>query len=130
MRLETWGYVDGLDEAVAFYQNAFGASIREDVIWRNEDGSYEICAFALDGGTSFSIAERKGESAIEGSVNTGNIMQMCMLYQKDELKKLEAAYAALADGARIITPMQSTAWTTHSCDLIDRYGLRWCLMIW
>jgi len=125
-----WAYVDGLDEAVAFYQNVFDAKIKTEGTWKNDDGIYEICAFELDDGTSFSIAERKGESAIEGEVNTGNIMQLCMLYKKEDLPKLEQAYERLKDGANILTPLTSAAWTSHTCDLIDKYGLRWCLMVW
>ena len=130
MKLEMWAYVDSLDEAAAFYQKAFGAKIKEDGTWKNDDGTYEICAFELDGGTSFSLAERKGESAIEGKVNTGNIMQMCMLYKKENLSKLEKAYEVLKDGAKILTPLKAAQWTSHTCDLIDKYGLRWCLMVW
>ena len=130
MRLETWTYVDSLDEAVIFYQKAFGAKIRRDGTWKNDDGTYEICQFEFDDTTTFSLAERKGESAIEGDVNTGNIMQMCMLYKKDELATLESAYEVLKDGAKVITPLKSAEWTSHTCDLIDKYGLRWCLMIW
>ena len=130
MKIEMWAYVDGLDEAVAFYQNVFDAKIKTEGTWKNDDGIYEICAFELDDGTSFSIAERKGESAIEGEVNTGNIMQLCMLYKKEDLPKLEQAYERLKDGANILTPLTSAAWTSHTCDLIDKYGLRWCLMVW
>jgi len=130
MKLETWAYVDGLNEAVAFYQKAFDAKIKTEGTWKNEDGTYEICAFELDNGTSFSLAERKGESAIEGEANTGNIMQMCMLYKKDDLPKLEKAYELLKAGANVRHPLQSAEWTSHTCDLIDKYGLRWCLMIW
>ena len=130
MRLETWGYVDGINEAVAFYQKVFDAKISEEGTWKNDDGTYEICAFELDNGTSFSLAERKGESAIEGEVNTGNIMQMCMLFKKEELPKLEKAYEMLKDGAKILCPLKPVEWTSHTCDLIDKYGLRWCLMIW
>ena len=130
MKLEVFAYVDGIGEAIAFYQKVFNAKINEEGTWKNDDGTYEICSFELDGGTSFSLAERKGESAIEGEVNTGNIMQLCMLYKKEDLAKLEKAYELLKDGADIRWPLQSKEWTSHTCDLIDKYGLRWCLMVW
>lgn len=130
MRLEMFAYVDGLDEAVSFYQEVFDAKIKADKTWRNDDGTYEICAFEFDNGTSFSIAERKGESAIEGEVNTGNIMQMYMEYKKEDSSKVEHAYELLKDGAKIISPLRAVEHTSHTCDLIDKYGLRWCLMVW
>ena len=130
MKLEVFAYVDGIDEAVVFYQKAFDAKIKTDGTWKNADGTYEICAFELDDGTSFSLAERKGEFAIEGDINTGNIMQMCILYKKEDSQKLEKAYELLKDGAKIMMPLKSVEFTSHTCDLIDKYGLRWCLMVW
>ena len=131
MKLEVFAYVDGIDEAAVFYQNAFDAKIRTDnSTWKNDDGTYEICAFELDNGTSFSLAERKGEFAVEGDINTGNIMQMVMLYKKGDSSKLEKAYEILKDGAKIIMPLKSVEFTSHTCDIIDKYGLRWCLMVW
>ena len=130
MRLEVFAYVDSLDEAVTFYKRAFGAKIKEDKTWKNDDGTYEICAFALDDSTSFSIAKRESTSSIEGEVNTGNIMQMYMEYKKDESEKLEKAYEILKDGGKIISPLKSAEHTSHTCDIIDKYGLRWCLMVW
>ncbi|MCL2445812.1 MAG: VOC family protein [Oscillospiraceae bacterium] len=130
MKLEVFAYVDGLEEAVVFYQSVFGAKINPNNSFKNDDGSYEICSFMLDDGNSFSLAERKGESAIEGEANTGNIIQLCMHYKKGDLSKLEKAYALLSDGANIRWPLQPKEWTSHTCDLIDKYGLRWCLMVW
>ncbi|MCL2373877.1 MAG: hypothetical protein FWC65_01370 [Treponema sp.] len=130
MQLEVFAYVDDLEKAVVFYQKAFDVKINEAGTFKNDDGTYEICAFDLGNGTSFSLAERKGESAIEGEVNTGNIMQMVMLYKKEDLPRLEKAYEILTVGAKVLHPLQSAAWTSHTCDLIDKYGLRWCLMVW
>ena len=114
MKLEVFAYVDGIDEAVAFYQNAFNAKIRTDnSTWKNDDGTYEICAFELDNGTSFSLAERKGEYAVEGDVNTGNIMQMVMLYKKEDSLKLEKTYEILKNGGKVIMPLQSVDFTSH-----------------
>ncbi|MCL2375411.1 MAG: VOC family protein [Firmicutes bacterium] len=127
MKLQVFTYVDGIDEAVAYYQKVFDAAIGEN--WKNKDGAYELCELKLSRGVSFWVAERKGVSAIEGAVNTGNIMQMCVRYDKSDVAKLEKAYKLLIEGANIIHPLQSAAWTSHSCDLIDKYGLRWCLMI-
>ena len=130
MKLEVFAYVDGIDEAVAFYQKVFDAKIKTEGTWKNDDGTYEICAFDLGNETSFSLAERKGEYAIEGEVNTGNIMQLCMHYKKGDSSKLEKAYNMLKDGAKIIYPLKSVDFTSHTCDLIDKYGVRWCLMVW
>jgi PhnB protein len=53
-----------------------------------------------------------------------------MLYKKDDSQKLEKTYEMLKDGAKIIIPLKSVEFTSHTCDLIDKYGLRWCLMVW
>ena len=131
MKLEMFAYVDNVDEAVAFYQKVFGTEIRTDATWKNDDGTYEICAFEFDDGTSFSLAKRQGEYAIEGEANPGNTMQMVMLYKKEDVTKLEAAYELLKHEAKkIIYPLKSVDFTSHTCDLVDKYGLRWCLMVW
>jgi len=128
MKLQMFTYVDGIDEAVAFYKEVFDAAIGEN--WKNKDGSYELCELKLSRGVSFWAAERKGVSAIEGEVNTGNIMQMCIRYDKTDVPKLEKAYEMLKAGAlKLLHPLQPAPWTSHSCDLIDKYGLRWCLMV-
>ena len=121
-------YVDGIDEAVIYYQKVFDAAIKES--FKNKDGTYSLCELGLSRGVSFWVAERKGISAIEGEVNTGNIMQMCVRYDKEDIAKIEKAYNLLKENAiNLIHPLQSTPWTSHSCDLIDKYGLSWCLMI-
>jgi len=128
MKLKMFTYVDGIDGAVGFYLKVFDAAIGEN--WKNKDGKYELCELRISKGTSFWVAERKGVSAIEGEVNTGNIMQMCLMYDKGDEAKLEKAYEMLKQSAlNLIHPLQSAPWTSHSCDLIDKYGLRWCIMI-
>ena len=130
MRLATWTYVDGLDAAVTFYQKVFDSKIKEDETWKKENGKYEICTLELEGRAAFSLAERKGKYAIEGKAVAGNTMQLCMLYPKKDLPKLKKTYELLAEGIDVRLPLQSDAWTTHTCDLIDKYGIRWCLMVW
>jgi len=127
MKLQMFTYVDGIDDAVAFYLKVFDATIGEN--WKNKDGTYELCELKLSRGVSFWVAERKGISAIEGEVNTGNIMQMCIRYDKADVPRLENAYNLLKENANVIHPLQAAPWTSHSCDLIDKYGLRWCLMV-
>jgi len=127
MKLQMFTYVDGIDEAVVYYQKVFDAAIGEN--WKNKKGTYELCELKLNRGISFWVAERSGISAIEGEVNTGNIMQMCIRYDKADIPKLEKAYNLIIEGANVIHPLQAAAWTSHSCDLIDKYGLRWCLMV-
>ena len=129
MSLKMFCYVGGLDEAVAFYQKAFDAEIGENA--KNPDGTYEWCEIDLGNGESFYLAEREGEWAVEGAANTGNIMQACLRYKKIDLAKLEYAYEKLTEGANILHPLgPAEPLTPATCDLIDKYGLRWCLMVW
>lgn len=120
-------YVDDLQAAINFYQKVFDATVGEN--FKNADGLYELCEIRISRGTSFWLAERKGDSAIEGDANTGNIMQMCLMYDKSDVAKLEKAYSIIKDGAKILWELQPVEWSSHTCDLIDKYGLRWCLMI-
>jgi len=129
LSLKVFCYVDGLDEAVAFYQKVFDAEIGENA--KYPDGTYEWCEIRIGNGESFYLAERQGEWAVEGAVNTGNIMQACLRYKEKDLPKLEEAYERIIEGANIFYPLGPGGdATSHTCDLIDKYGLRWCLMIW
>jgi len=128
MKLQMFTYVDGVDEAIAFYQEVFDATFGET--YMRKDGGYELAELRLSRGVSFWVAERKGDSAIEGEVNTGNIMQMCIRYDKTDVVKLEKAYEMLKkDALHIKWELMKAAWTSHTCDLIDKYGIRWCLMV-
>jgi len=132
MKLKIFNYVDELQEAIAFYQKVFDATIGEN--FKKPDGTYSLCEIRISRGTSFWLAERNGADAvaggaIEGEVNTGNIMQICLMYDKSDVTKLEKAYKMIKDGAKILWELQAREWTSHTCDLIDKYGLRWCLMV-
>ena len=135
MRMNVFNYVDDLDEAIEFYQKAFGAKIMESETWKKEDGKYMICTFEMEDGGTFSFSNRNGEGAAEGGAitgeaNTGNIMQLCMYYKKKDLAKLEKAYEILSKEGTVRTALSPSEWTSHTCDLVDKYGIRWCLMIW
>ena len=132
MKLKVFNYVDDLQEAIAFYQKVFDATIGES--YKNKDGTYSLAEVRVSRGTSFWLAARNGEGAeeggaITGAVNTGNIMQLCLMYDKADVTKLEKAYNILKEGANMLWTLRSAPWTSHTCDLIDKYGIRWCLMV-
>ncbi|MCL2176841.1 MAG: VOC family protein [Firmicutes bacterium] len=120
-------YVEGFDEALKFYKEAFEAHL--DDKWKNADGTYGFYELVLNNGSTFSLGERKGKWAIEGETNAGNTMQICLIYKKKDIAKLEKTYNVLSKGAQILYPLGKAEHTDHTCDLIDKFGIRWCLMV-
>ncbi|MCL2846484.1 MAG: VOC family protein [Firmicutes bacterium] len=127
MNLLVCTYVEGFDQALEFYKSAFEAHL--DDKWKNADGTYGFYELILNNGVRFALGAREGKWAIEGETNSGNTMQICLLYKEGDIAKLEKAYNILRVGAQILYPLGRAEHTDHTCDLVDKFGLRWCLMV-
>lgn len=57
----------------------------------------------------------------------GNSLSLVVTF--DSADEVKEAYSLLKDGAIIITPMQSTTYSSCFVSLIDRFGMRWELMV-
>lgn len=62
----------------------------------------------------------------EDAYTAGNAFSLLVHF--DTADEINAAYAALMDGATIINPMQSQTYCAYIASLVDRYGMRWELM--
>lgn len=113
-------YVTGSAEAVALYQKAFDAPLISE--YKHEDGSYYHSELVVYGQV-LAVSERmeSEESA------AGNTMQFCLHFGKEERACVEKAYGALKDGARILFPLGPCDFSSCLVDLIDRFGVRWCI---
>ena len=114
-------YVKGSVEAVALYQKAFDAQLISE--YKHEDGSYYHSELVVYGQV-LAVSEWKGG---EDSI-TGNTMQFCLHFQKDERACVEKAYEVLKEGAEILFPLGPCDFSSCMADLIDRFGVRWCIL--
>ena len=120
-------YVTKSDEAVALYQKAFDAVLISS--YPNEDGTFMHSELDIDG-EILAVSERNSEYAIIGEENiTGNVMQFCLDYGEGNEEKVQKAYEVLKIDAKILIPLAPCDYSPLMTDLIDKYGIRWCLFI-
>ena len=123
-------YVIGSDKAVKFYQEAFDAVLTYSSL--NDDGTFFMAVLDIQG-QSLGVAERNKDNAaqfaIQGETITGNTMQYCLVYGEGNEDKIRKAYDVLKTDAKILIPPQSFDHTSLCVDLIDKFGVRWCLYI-
>ena len=114
-------YVKDSIQAVALYQQAFDASLGYHV--KNKDGTYyhsELLVY----GQILAVAQLPQEKE-----QTGNVMQFCLHFEKDEKDKIKKAYEVLQQGATILTPLGVCDYSDYMTDFIDKFGVRWCLFL-
>lgn len=115
-------YVKDAAAAIKLYEKAFGAKLLE--IHNTEDGKVFHSELDVEGNT-LSVADRDdGDGATD---NTGNIMQFCLHYEIGKEAFVTAAYEALCEGGTIRVPLGPCGYSECMTDIIDRFGVRWCL---
>lgn len=120
-------YIIGSDKAVTFYQKAFDAPLTAS--YPNEDGTFMHAEIDIQG-QILAISERNSEYAIIGeNAVTGNVMQFCLQYGEGNEDKVKKAYDVLKDGANILFPLGPCDYSALMTDLIDKYGIRWCIFV-
>ena len=120
-------YVIKSDEAVALYQKAFNASLISS--YKNEDGTFYHSELDIDG-VIMAVSERNSPYDISGENDiTGNIMQFCLHYGEGNEEKVKKAYEVLKVDAKILIPLAPNEYSALMTDLIDKFGIRWCIFV-
>jgi len=119
-------YVTGSPGAVVFYQKAFEAPLVAS--YKNEDGTFMHAELEING-QILALSERNSEYAIIGETVTGNTMQFCFEYGEGNEERLKNAYEILKENAKILMPLAPCEYSALMTDLIDQYGIRWCLFL-
>lgn len=119
-------YVVGSNDAVALYQKAFDAVLISS--FPNEDGTFFHSELDIQG-EILAVSERNLESTQKGETQTGNVMQFCLHYGEGKEAEVRKAYEVLKEGATILVPLAPCMFSPLMTDLIDRYGIRWCLFV-
>ncbi len=116
-------YVKGSKEAVDLYMKAFNASLGFHVL--SSDDTYyhselDIC------GNILAVAE--AADPLDKTI-AGNTMQFCLHYGEGNEDLVKQAYETLKDGSEILFPLGPNDFSTLCADLIDKFGVRWCLFV-
>lgn len=120
-------YVKGSDDAFEFYKKAFDANIGFQDI--DEKGivihkELDVCGQAIAVGEAHDTSRAGGIKRL-----TGNTMQFCIQFGEGQEDKVRKAYETLLDGCEIITPFGELFFSPCGVELIDKYGVWWCLFV-
>lgn len=118
-------YVKDRDEAYEFYQKAFDAEIG----YQDVDENGNVIHRELNiGEQAIAIGELKTTGKVDGeNIITGNTMQFCLQFGEGNEDKVKKAYEVMLEGSKIITPLGKMIFTPCGVELIDKYGVWWCL---
>jgi len=114
-------FVKGSDKALAFYQNAFDAKV--------------VCSYPnLDGTLMHSELDVYGQilavsELTEKTTLTGNTMMFCLHFGEGKETIVQKIYDELKDEAEIISPLGPCSYSPLEADLIDKFGIRWCVFV-
>lgn len=114
-------YSKNKDEAFDFYKDAFDAEI--GFCDKADDGTIIHAELNICGqSTAVGELHHEKEQAI-----CGNTMQFCMQFEPGEEHIIERAYEKMKDEGVVLEPLAPCFFSPLMTDLIDKYGVHWCL---
>lgn len=114
------------NEALSLYQAAFSAQITCN--YPHADGTLFHAELDL-GGETLAVSERRAPYGIEGDAAAGNTMEFGLEFGQEQEAALRHAYETLLPGAQVLFAPAPCDYSPLMTDLIDRYGVRWCLFL-
>lgn len=115
-------YVRGSDKAVELYQKAFDAELVAS--YPHSDGTFMHAELNVYG-QILAVSE-----ALEDDEKiTGTTMQFCLHFGQGKEDLVIKAYNILKNGAKILYPLSTCDFSELMVDLIDIYGVRWCIFV-
>ncbi|WOO36334.1 VOC family protein [Anaerocolumna sp. AGMB13020] len=108
-------------QALEFYQNVFDAVLI--CSYYNEDGTLmhsELDVF----GQVIAVSELEKENTV-----SGNTMMFCLHFGEGKESIVQKIYDSIKDGANIINPLSKCDYSPLMADLIDKFGVRWCIFV-
>lgn len=129
MKLSATVYVSNSLEAVPFYMEAFGLTLGFHAM--NADGTYWHAVLERDGVEIFSVSESHNEALaavmLAATPEAHPTIGIGLHFDsEDEVRK---AYDMLKNGGNILYPISAVPWSPCSAELIDRYGVDWCIYV-
>jgi PhnB protein len=130
MKLGATLYIAQTEEAVTFYQDAFGLSLGYHE--RFLDGTYMHAAMLRDGQEIFAISESLNDAFVKiMRASTLKESRPTMSYgiSFDSEEEVRKAYAVLAREGTVLLPLGSLPWSACCAEVVDRYGIYWYLTV-
>ncbi len=114
-------YVKDSDKALEFYRDVFDAKVM--CSYPNADGTLmhaELDVF----GQIVALSELNEENAV-----VGNTMMFCLDFGEGQEAIVKKIYTSIKDGAQMIYPLGKCDYSPLMADLIDKFGVRWCIFV-
>lgn len=115
-------YVTHSNEAVPLYLEAFHGELGFHV--KHEKQTYYHAEVVIEGFV-LAVAEKHGDEPLQ----TGTTMQFCLQFGVGNEARLYHAYEVLKKDATLLMPLQPVDYSPLCADLVDRFGVRWCLFV-
>jgi len=113
-------YIKNSAQAVPFYRDAFGAK----VICCHDNADGTIAHAELDVfGQVLALCESEHNEPI-----TGNTMQFCLHFGAGNEEFVQKIINKLSDGGKIVFS-GSVDWSPLVADIVDQFGVRWCIFV-
>ena len=129
-RIGSHVYVKGSVEAVNLYKEVFGLEMKGEPIL-DGDGNIWHCNLLKDGEEYISVSEDKylPDALIKEYPNeTKPIMLFGVEFEnEDDLKR---AFELLSKDGNPCAGLKVEPWSKLSCDIIDKFGVFWYLIVW
>ena len=124
-------YVKDCREAVKIYKEAFNLDEKESELILDNDGVIWHCVLLQNGEEYISLSEDKylPDSLMKDYPNE---IRPLMLFKvefekEDDLKK---AFELLSKDGNPCAGLKVEPWSKLSCDVIDKFGVFWYLIVW
>lgn len=115
-------YVSNATAAIELYKRAFDAKLLD--IHHTPEGKVFHSELEVDGQV-LAVADRED---IDGkSDNTGNIMQFCLHFEEGKEAIVTQAYEVLRENGTVRVPLGPCVFSPCMTDIVDRFGVRWCV---
>ncbi|OPX44156.1 hypothetical protein CLHUN_19550 [Ruminiclostridium hungatei] len=129
MKISLQAYIKGSEEAVPFYQSAFGTELGYNV--RNSDGTFMHVELYLDGELLMAVSEagsQVGSELMKGH-SSADYPTMNFGVSLGNEEAVKRAYNILAEGGNVLLPLGPLPWNTCCANVIDKFGVFWYLCV-
>lgn len=130
-RIKSHVYVRNGIEAVDLYKKAFNLDEKESERILDKEGFIWHCVLTRNGEEYISISEEKHlpDALIkEYSDDIRPLMLFKVEFENEE--DLRNAFSLLSEGGNPCEGLKVEPWSIISCDVIDKFGVFWYLIVW
>jgi uncharacterized glyoxalase superfamily protein PhnB len=130
-KIKSHVYVKNSVEAVKLYKEAFQLDEKEGERILDDDGIIWHCVLLKNGEEYLSVSEDKylPENLIRAYSEDIHSLMLFKVEFEDE-SDLKRAFELLSKDGNPCAGLKTEPWSVVSCDVIDKFGVFWYLIVW